>query len=183
VPPWIRIAALLLAGCGLANPALRTEDGARSSGRLRAGISSMQLDHNCWGSERCTVQLTLRHLGPGRVPVEIAEVRLFASGRPLGAVPLERVDAWQDFHYGRWSGFYEPWDGMVTWPKATQLSLALGHVEWSRQLASQGLDPDPAKHEVTAEVVLRTKGEELLVRSVFSVTPMGPWRRESRIIT
>lgn len=172
--PWLRAALLALAGCGLANPVLRTEDRDPATTRLRGGIASMVFDDGCERVTSCTVQLRLGHVGYHPSRVEIAEIRLFASGVALGVVPHEQVSMW-------WGDAYRPWEGQIIWGQVTQLSVELGPFDWSRRLAAHGLDLDPTHHDVSVEVVLRTAGQELAVRSVFTVTPTR-WR-ESRIMT
>lgn len=171
---WIRVGLVALAGCGLANPLPRTEDRDAAETRLRGGIASMAFDEGCEDPASCTVQLRLGHVGYHPARVEIAEIRLFASGVALGVVPYRQVSAWR-------AGAYRPWSGQIVWGEATRLSVELGPIDWSRRLVAHGLDVDPTHHDVTVEVVLRTAGEELAVRSVFAVTPTR-WR-DSMIMT
>lgn len=171
---WIRVALLALAGCGLANPLLRTEDREAAETRLRGGIASMAFDEGCEDPASCTVQLRLGHVGYHPARVEIAEIRLFASGVPLGVVSHDLVLVWR-------GDAYELWLGQIVWGQVTQLSVELGPIDWSRRLAAHGLDVDPTHHDVAVEVVLRTAGQELAVRSVFTVTPTR-WR-DSMIVT
>jgi hypothetical protein len=172
--PWLRAAVLALAGCGLANPVLRTQDGVAAATRLRGGIASMAFDEGCERVASCTVQLRVGHVGVQPMDVEVAEVRLFVSGVPLGVVRHDHVSVWR-------GGAYEPWRGGTVWRQSMQLSVELGPIDWSRRLAAHGLDLDPTHHDVSVEVVLRTAGEELAVRSIFTVTPTR-WR-DSMIMT